>query len=64
MQGYLATPSDENSLIEYERMIQATNAETNRIRQLVDEQRQMPPSENFRRSGTQTGTSNGTYRRR
>lgn len=65
MQGYLATPSGENSLIEYERMIQATNSETNRIRQLMDEQRQLPPSENFRRSSSQTPprTSNGTYRR-
>lgn len=65
MQGHLATPSDENSLIEYERMIQATNAETNRIRQLMDEQRQLPASENFRRSSSQTPprTSNGTYRR-
>ena len=62
-QGYLATPADESSLIEYERMIQATNAETNRIRQMMDEQRQLPPSENFRRSSTQTGSSNGTYRR-
>ncbi len=65
MQGYLATPSDEDSLIEYERMIQATNTETNRIRQLMDEQRQLPPSENFRRSSSQTQlrTPNGTYRR-
>lgn len=65
MQGYLATPSGENSLIEYERMIQATNAETNQIRQQIDAQRQMPPSENFRRSSSQSQprTSNGTYRR-
>lgn len=63
MQGYLATPAGENSLLEYERMIQATNAETNRIRQMMDEQRQLPPSENFRRSSTQTSSPNGTSRR-
>jgi hypothetical protein len=50
MQGYLATPVGENALLDYERMIQSQNAETNRIRQQIDEQRQLPPSENFRRS--------------
>lgn len=50
MQGYLTMPANDNSLMEYERMIQATNAETNQIRQLIDAQRQLPPSENFRRS--------------
>lgn len=61
MQGYLATPTGENSLNEYERMIQQHNAETNRIRQQLDEQRQLPNSENFRRNRTpsQTGTNTG-----
>ena len=61
MQGYLTTPMGDNSLIDYERMIQAANAETNQIRQQIDAQRQLPASENFRRSRTQsqTGTSNG-----
>lgn len=50
MQGHLAAPHGDNSMLEYERMIQETNAETNRIRQQIDAQRQLPPSENFRRS--------------
>ena len=52
MQSYLATPMGENSLQDYERMIQLQNAETNRIRQQLDEQRQLPPSENFRRNNS------------
>ena len=65
MQGYLAAPVGDNSLIEYERMIQQHNAETNRIKQQLDEQRQLPSSENFRRSRSQpqTGTSSGTVPR-
>lgn len=61
MQGYLATPTGENALNEYERMIQQHNAETTRIRQQLDEQRQLPNSENFRRNQTQspTGTNTG-----
>lgn len=55
-QGYLATPFGENALQEYERMIQMQNAETNRIRQQIDEQRQLPGSENFRSSRTQPQT--------
>jgi tetratricopeptide (TPR) repeat protein len=61
MQGHLATPTGENSLNEYERMIQQHNAETSRIRQQLDEQRQLPNSENFRRNQTPspTGTNTG-----
>lgn len=61
MQGYLTMPANDHSLMEYERMIQATNAETNQIRQLIDAQRQLPPSENFRRSGQppNNGTPSG-----
>ena len=53
MQGHLATPYGDNSLLEYERMIQTHNAEANRIRQQIDEHRQLPVSENFRRSRSQ-----------
>ncbi len=62
MQGHLATAIGDNSLLEYERMIQQHNAETNQIRQQIDEQRQLPGSENFRRSRAQpqTGTPNGS----
>lgn len=49
-QGYLATPFGDNSLRDYEQMIQLQNDEINRIRQQIDEQRQLPASENFRRS--------------
>ena len=54
-------PFGDNSLLEYERMIQMQNAETNRIRQQIDDQRQLPGSENFRRSRAQpqTGTPTG-----
>lgn len=62
MQGHLTTAIGDNSLLEYERMIQQLNAETNQIRQQIDEQRQVPASENFRRSRSspQTGTPNGS----
>ncbi len=61
MHGYLAIPSGENALNEYERMIQQQDAETHRIQQQLDEQRQLPSSENFRRNRTQPqiGTPNG-----
>lgn len=60
--GHLATSVDDNSQLEYERMIQQLNEETNQIRQQIDEQRQLPGSENFRRSRTQpqSGTTNGS----
>lgn len=60
-QGYLATPFGENSLRDYEQMIQMQNDEINRIRQQIDEQRQLPSSENFRRnqSQSQPNTPNG-----
>ena len=73
MQNALSTPLGENSLNDYERMIQMQNAETNQLRQQLDDQRQLPPSENFRsssssssssRTAAQTSTPNGTYPRR
>ena len=61
MHSYLATPTGENSLKDYERMMQQQDAETHRIQQQIDEQRQLPGSENFRRNRTQSqiGTPNG-----
>lgn len=61
MQGFLATQAGDNSLAEYERMSQLHNAEMNQIRQQLDSQRQLPGSENYFRSSTQSqlGTSNG-----
>ncbi len=61
MQGHLAAPYGDTSLLEYERMIQQLNAETNQIRQQIDDQRQLPASENFRRS--RTPPQSGPYRR-
>lgn len=80
MQGHLAAPYGDTSLLEYERMIhpygdislleyermiQQLNSETNQIRQQIDDQRQLPASENFLRSRTQpqTGTPNGSMPR-
>lgn len=60
-QGYLAAPFGENSLRDYEQMIQMQNDEINRIRQQIDEQRQLPGSENFRRN--QSSQPNGVSSR-
>ncbi|HLQ45704.1 MAG TPA: tetratricopeptide repeat protein [Planctomycetaceae bacterium] len=53
MQGFLATPTGDNALAEYERMNQQQNQETYLIRQQLDAQRQLPGSENYFRSSTQ-----------
>ena len=54
MQGFLATQAGDNSLAEYERMNQLHNAERNMIQQQLDSQRQIPGSENYFRSSTQS----------
>lgn len=54
MQGFLATPAGDNALAEYERMNQLHNSEMNLIRQQLDSQRQLPGSENYFRSSTQS----------
>ncbi len=61
MQGFLATPAGDNALAEYERMNQMHNSEMNMIRQQLDSQRQLPGSENYFRSSTQSqlGTPTG-----
>lgn len=53
IQGFLPTTVGDNSLSEYERMIQLHNAETDRIRQQLDAQRQLPGSENYSTFGRQ-----------
>jgi hypothetical protein len=54
-------PTQEHSLNATELMIQQHNAETNRIRALIDAERQLPGSELYFRSRTvpQTGTPTG-----
>lgn len=61
MQGQLSLPINEHSLTDTELMIQQHNAETNRIRALIDAERQLPGSELYSRSRTvpQTGTPAG-----
>lgn len=59
-QGFLATPADDRSLTEYERMMQMHDSETNAIRQQIDQQRQMPGSENYSRPRTQRSPSTPT----
>jgi Flp pilus assembly protein TadD len=60
-QGQLSLPTQEHSLNATELMIQQHNAETNRIRALIDAERQLPGSELYFRSRTvpQTGTPTG-----
>jgi hypothetical protein len=60
MQGFLATQSGDNSLAEYERMNQLHNAERNLIQQQLDSQRQLPGSENYFRSSTQSQLGSST----
>lgn len=62
MQGFITTQAGDNSLAEYERMSQLHNAEMNQIRQQLDSQRQLPGSENYFRSSTQSqlGTPTGS----
>ncbi len=49
-QGFITGPAGENSLTEYERMIQAHNTEANFIRQQIDTQRQLPGAETYYRN--------------
>ena len=62
MQGFITSQAGDNSLAEYERMSQLHNAEMNQIRQQLDSQRQLPGSENYFRSSTQSqlGTPTGS----